>query len=202
MDDALQQRRNALCHQPNIGCRLKTSDDVPLAVNHELCEIPFDLRVVLVVGVKLWKDFPQLVRHLALAEPLKTFLRFQELVERERIFPVDLRFFHLRILRVVLRCAERVDLLVCPRRLPPKLVAGDVQDLKTLVAALLVNFLNSPVLSGKPSLLGRVDDKHHFAAAGIQRKIVSLPVFERVIIETHLVPSLCMIAPLGGAFLM
>ena len=181
----LQQRADALRYQANVGRGLEARGHVTLTVDDELREVPLDLRVVLVVGVKLRQDLPELVGHLALAEALEALLGLQELVEWQGVLPVDVGLPHLGVLRAVLLHAEVVNLLVRPGRLRAKLVAGDVQDLKTLIAALLVYFLNKPVLRGEPSLLGRIDDQHHLPLEPFHGNVVPLPILQRVIVETH-----------------
>ena len=68
------------------------------------------------------------------------------LIERGSIFAIYLDLLETAELGVVLQCAEAVDRLGVSRCLECELVAGEIQDLKSLVLVLLIKALEAFVL--------------------------------------------------------
>ena len=82
-----------------------------------------------------------------------------------------------------LESAELVDLLVGAGSLSCELVAGDIQDLQTLIVIVLVHLLDRGVL-GSEAAAGRcIDDHDDFALVIREVQIPALAGFDGVIVD-------------------
>ena len=71
----------------------------------------------------------------------------------------------------LLEGAEVVYLLLVPGRLIRELVAGEIQDLKSLLLHLLIHLFQRLIMRGKTAAGGGVDDEHDFAAVLLEREV-------------------------------
>ena len=78
-----------------------------------------------------------------------------------------------------------MNLFVCPRRLIPELIAGNVNDLKTLVMQLLIHPLQGLIVGRKSAAGGRIDNDHNLSLIFLQGKLASVRSGYRIIINTH-----------------
>ena len=166
------------------GGGLHALDDVALAVDQELGEVPLDVAVVLVVLVHLLDDAAEHQTHGAV-EALKAGVLGQPLVEGDGVLAVDVDLGKLREGDAEAAGAEGVDLLVGAGGLIGKLVAGEVQDLQTVVLVGVVDLLQLLVLGGEAAAGGGVDDQQDLALVVGQRHILSLAGLDGEIINVH-----------------
>ena len=126
---------------------LKAGDNVALAVDEELGEVPLDVTVVLIVLVHLLDDAVQNQSSRAV-ETLKPGVGGKPLVERDGVLAVDVDLGILREGDPETAGAEGVDLFIGSGSLIGELVAGEVENLKTLVLECVVNLLELLILGG------------------------------------------------------
>ncbi len=134
MFGVLQKVLYGLCHLTEVARGFEALYYFAIAVNEELGKVPLDLTALLI----LWIDFAQhsikngcyLVAHIEARESL---LALQVLVQRDCTFAVDIHLSKLGKLGSKLELADFVDLLNRLRSLSIELIAGEVQDLKTLL---------------------------------------------------------------------
>lgn len=127
-------------HFGRLGLALKAFDDVAVAIQKELREIP-----------------AQILVELTVAEILDV------LVEGMRMGPVHLNLGEHRERHAVVAPDEVLDLCFIPGILAAKLVAGEAQDDQAAVFVVIPESLQSAELGGKPSKTGGVDDQDYFA---------------------------------------
>ena len=149
--------------------RFKAWDDHAALVGEELGEVPFDVSLLLIVGIlfaeHVVEDVGDGVFHIPSG---KSFLLLQELVERVGIGAVYLEFLESGELRAVSGLAEVVDGLVGSGSLLSELVTGKIKNLKSLAMIFLVEFFQFFVLWCETTFRGCVDDEEHFVGILLQ----------------------------------
>ena len=119
--------------------RLVTLQYASVARDKEFSEVPFDIGLLVVIGILLTHH---LVHKLALlvarVKTAKALLCFQEGVERMLVGSIHLNLIELWKLDVEVGRAERVNLLNGTRSLFAKLVAREIENLKAVLSILLV----------------------------------------------------------------
>ena len=98
---------------------------------------------------------------------------------------VHLRLLLLREGRVVLQRAELVNFLVRAGRLSRKLVAGDIDDLKSLVMIRLVHCLERLIVRREAAAGRRVDDQHNLALVVREFQFSAADRRHTVIVNAH-----------------
>ena len=93
---------------------------------------------------------------MALVPPGKAFLVFEKLIQGVCVFAVDLDLLESRKLRAVIELAKLVNRLVGTGSLLSELIAGEVENLKTLGVIFLVCILQLGVSGSEPALGGCV----------------------------------------------
>ena len=78
-----------------------------------------------------------------------------------------------------------MDLLVGARRLPLELVARYVDDLQTLVVAVVIDLLEVLVLRGEATPGGSVDDHDHLALVLLEIEVGSIGGGNAVVVDAH-----------------
>ena len=123
----------------NLDGRLVTLQHLTVAADEELGEVPLDVAVLVVVGIALAKHvvYP-LTYGIVDIKASKAFLCFEPREERMGLLAVDINLIELGELDVVLQRTELMDLLNGARCLFPKLIAGEVENLKATLMELLV----------------------------------------------------------------
>lgn len=150
------------------GCRLfrrlEALDDVTLAVNEELREVPLDAVAFEVLGEVLLEDVLEdsSVRMLFIKALEALFLR--EVLE-ERLCRLAAHVALLEDLErhAVVVAAELLDLRVAARVLCSELIARETENLETLILVGEVELLQSLELRREAALAGRIDDQQDFA---------------------------------------
>ena len=126
--------------------------DIAVPVHQELCEVPFDLRGFVIIGIfgaeLCVKSSADLVVQVKTG---KAFLALQPGVERVSVLSVDIDFSELGVSDAETRFAESVDFFVGSFGLTAKLIAGEIEDLESLCRVLLIQSLQSVELRSKPS---------------------------------------------------
>ena len=134
-----------------FGVRRVALDDVAVAIDQELGEVPLDRLGAEQSGLRL----------------------LQVLVERRRVLAVDVDLGEQRKRDAVVDLAERLDLLLAAGLLRAELVAGKAEDLEPLAVQLLVERLEPLVLRRESALARRVDDQQRLAL--VLRSLTLLP---------------------------
>ena len=143
--------------------RLEAGHHIAFSVDKEFGEIPLDGGVVLVILVHFGKKSVHGHGLYALAEALKTLLALEPAVQGQFVLAVYIGFGHLGEHGAEVDSAELVDLLVSSGRLASKLVARDVDDLKSLFVIFSVGSLQLLILRCEPSFCCCVDYQDHLA---------------------------------------
>src|SRR5665213_2320942 len=128
---------------------------MPLTVNQEFREIPADVQLAIWIGLG----------------------RFQELIKRIGVVPVDLDFIEEGKGYVVLGGTESFDIGVGSGFLFPELVAGKAQNHESLVLILLIKFFQSSVLRSMTAFAANIHDKQNLAFVFGQRNRFTVDVF-------------------------
>lgn len=102
-----------------------------------------------------------------LVKSRKSLLRLQILIQRQRMLPVDIDLPIVRECDSEVGITECSDLLVGSRRLMFKLVAREIQNLKSLWTVLLVNALQLIVLRRKSAFGRRVDYQDNLSLSSV-----------------------------------
>ena len=132
-NDSSEQLLDVCCHCRRCNGRLETCNDLALAVDEELREVPLDsvarkvLRKVFLQRVR--QHFGQRVRGV---KALKALLRRQILKEWLRRIAPHIPLFEDGERNTIVQAAELLHLIVCARLLSCKLVAREAQNLKPL----------------------------------------------------------------------
>ena len=121
-----------------------------------------------------------------LLEAFKALLRFQICVQRELVFSVDIRFLHLREGGIEVHGAELMNLVIRPGSLPAELVAGDVQDLQSLIMIVPVQLFYRGILGREAATGSRVNNQNDLALIIGQIKLFTLAGCDCIIID-HLI---------------
>ena len=100
---------------------------------------------------------------MILVKALEALLCLQVGEQRRLVLAVDLYFLELGKLSTKIQGAELMNFLLGAGSLLTKLVAGEVENLKTLVLILLVQGLQLFVLRSETATGGRVDNEQHLA---------------------------------------
>jgi len=104
-----------------------------------------------------------------IAEALESLLGFEIGVERELVGAVDIGFLHLGESRIEVHGAELMDFVIRSGGLTAELIAGNIQNLKSLVMVLAVHLLDGRILGGEAAAGGSID--HHDDLALVIRKV-------------------------------
>ena len=158
-------------------------DDVAVAVNQELGEVPLDVAWLLgSCQVVLGEEFTQF-GDFRIGRIILRSYRLEELVDR-----IGVRSVHLDLCKLIERCivlerAELVDFIIAPRRLVSKLVAREIEYLKPLVVVLGVELFKPRVLRREATARGGVDDQEHLALERCEVKARSVAAFGRELID-------------------
>ena len=158
-------------------------DDVAVAVDQELCEIPLDVAWFLgACQTVLGEQFTQF-GDFRLGRIVLRSCSLEELVDR-----IGVRSVHLDLGKLIERCivlerAELVDFVIAPRRLVSKLVAREVEYLKPLVVVLGVELFKPRVLRREATARGGVDDQEHLALERCDVKARSVAALGRELID-------------------
>ncbi len=113
--------------------------DLAVATDKELGEVPFDVRLLVVLGIALAQHLVhKFARLVVQVEALKALLLLQVGKERRLSGAVHIDLVKLRELNVVGCRAELMNLFNRARSLLAKLVAGEVENFQTLGVILLV----------------------------------------------------------------
>ena len=123
-----------------------------------------------------------------LVKSRKSLLRLQILIQRQRMLPVDIDLPIVRECDSEVGITECNDLLVGSRRLMFKLVAREIQNLKSLWTVLLVNALQLIVLRRKSAFGRRVDYQNNFSFILAHAAHISSDILCLVIIKSHMCP--------------
>ncbi len=124
---------------------------------------------------------------------------FQVFVKRMGVAPVDVDFGKGLELGLEIDGTESGQLLVGFGGLSRELVAREIEDFKTLVMELLVQFLQSVVLLGVAAVAGRVHDQQHLAAILFERDDFALGFLDGDGVDGHVMtPSAIAYRSLGN----
>ena len=129
----LQQTLHTRLNISHIRRRFEARDDLAVTVHDELGEVPFNVGFLVPVGILLREHFRQEIGILAVGQAFEALLSLQVGVKGQLVLAVDIGFLHLRESCVVMKGAELMDLFIRTGRLSAELIAGDVDDLKTLL---------------------------------------------------------------------
>ena len=155
-----------------------------LLVDEELSEIPLDVGLAFVVGICLGEHLVEnRIDGMRLIPTGKTFLLFEEFIERVGIVAIDLQFLELRELGAIGELAELVDALVGTGSLLTKLIAGKIEYLKALGMILLVELLQFLILRSKTAFGCRIHNEQNLIGLLLQRHLMTSTVFHRIIIN-------------------
>ena len=158
-NDSSEQLLDVCCHCRRCNGRLETCNDLALAVDEELREVPLDsvarkvLRKVFLQRVR--QHFGQRVRGV---KALKALLRRQILKEWLRRIAPHIPLFEDGERNTIVQAAELLHLIVCARLLSCKLVAREAQNLKPLRLILRIECLQLLELRRKSALARRVHE--------------------------------------------
>ena len=111
----------------------KRADDLALAVDEELGEIPADICLIAELLIVHPRELVQRRVLDPFAEALERLFRRQKSEERIGGFAVDVDLGKLRELRAELQRAEVVDLVIGSGRLPRELIGREIEDLEAPV---------------------------------------------------------------------
>jgi hypothetical protein len=89
---------------------------------------------------------------------LETFLFFEESEQRDGLATIYVAFAHTEETGAIMGCAESGYLLIGSRSLFAKLVAGEIQNLKSLSMIMLIHRLQCLILRGEATLCSRIDN--------------------------------------------
>ena len=167
----------------HIDRRLEAGDDVPLAVDEELCEVPADIGLVAVLLVVHGRKLIQRGVFQTLPEALERLFRGQPGKQRIGCLAVDVDLFELRELGAEFHGAEGVDLLLVAGGLIGELVAGEVEYFKALIAQILIHRLKRIVMRREAASGSGVDDQQHLPAILGKADVVPHPVLYGEIID-------------------
>ena len=113
--------------------RLETSNDIAIAVDEELGEVPLDVGSLAPTWVHLvehlFETWSQLVVGI---KALEALLLLQIGEQRRCVLTIDLNLGELWELNVIVGCAELVNLGLCAGSLLTKLIAREVENGETL----------------------------------------------------------------------
>ena len=139
-----------------FNSRLKPFQNLSIPADQEFREIPFDFSLL---------------------------LAFQEGIKGAFILPVDLKLGKPRELCVIVLLAEVVDFSVIPRRFVQKLIAGEIQNLKSLVPIGLIELLKPFLLRGIAALGRRVYDQKDLSLVFFQRCLLIVQIKNRNVVD-------------------
>src|SRR6266511_1628939 len=146
-----------------LGLRRIAFDDVPLAVDEELGEVPLDR-----LG----------------AEQAGLFL-LQVLVKRRGGPAVDVDLREHRKRDAVIDFAERLDVLLASRLLRTELIARKAEHGEPFVGEPLVQRFETFVLGRVTALARGVDDQHHLALVAVEVDRLAVDVLDAEIVDAR-----------------
>ena len=122
----------------------------------------------------------------AFSETFKRLLCCELCKKRISVLAVYVEFGELRECDSESSCAEGVDLFVLSGSLICKLVAGEVEDLKSLVVVCIIDCLKICILRSEAASCSCVDDEENLALIILKGYHASVHCFYAVIINCHL----------------
>ncbi len=132
-------------------------------------------------------------RGLSLAEAFEAFLALKKIEQGVSRLPVYIDFFQLGETGFVINLAELVNLLIAPRSLAAELITGEVQYFQTFIIIRFVELFKGFILGGETAASGCVHNEKDFASVRIQGELLSISLFCRIIVYTHL----CLLSFIG-----
>lgn len=167
---------------PGFDGRGESTDHPTVPIDQKLREVPLDI-----FSGKRLKEGLHLLFEIAEFRILEIVGRILLQIREKRLgfFAVDVDLRERLKLGSEVDLAELRDFLVGPRCLSEKLVAGEVQDLESAIAILVVEFRKPVVLRSKSAAGRRVDDQEHLALVVRHRDVFFLSVFNRKIVYIH-----------------
>ena len=143
----MKELLNALFNYLDARSWLKTINHHTALVCKELGEIPLDIWFLLVVGIILFKHIVKNASQLMVHIPSLEALLFLEILEQGvSSIAVNLHLLETREFSTVVERAEFVDFVVGAGGLALELVAGNVDDLETLVVEVGVHLFDGLVI--------------------------------------------------------
>ena len=183
-DSLLQQFFNLSLDVLQFLSCFEASHDLSLLVDEELGEVPLDVGLLLVVGVRLGKHILEQgsngVVHIPSCE---TLLLLEELEKGIGIVAIDLDLLEAGELCAEVQFTELVDAFVCTRSLLSELVAGEVENLETLSVILLIEFLQFVILRSESTLGCCIDYQQHLIGVLFQRDVLTFSVLDSEIVN-------------------
>ena len=79
--------------------------------------------------------------------------------------------------------AEFMDLIICSGGLAAELIAGDIQNFKSLIVIVFVQLFNRGILGSKAAASRRIDDEDDFSLIICQIQIFAFSCFQSKIIN-------------------
>ena len=179
-----QCRLDTRLHAVHWYGRFEAVDDVALAVDEKLGEVPFHVCALIVVRVFLPKGFVEIFTHLRRrVETLEGFFLLEIGVERQGGLAIDHHLLKLGEGDTIVGRAETMDGLVVAWGLVAKLVAGEVENLESLGMILLIEALQVGVLRCEATAGGGVDNEQHAAFVLLQFDLLALAVLDHKLID-------------------
>ena len=142
----------------NLITRLIAFDDLAVAPNKKLGEVPLDVAA--------------------------TTLRFQPSIERMRVLTIHLNLVELWEVDIVVGCTELVNLLNSAWCLLAELVAGEIENLEALALILLIERFQVFILRRESAAGCRVYYQQHLVLVLGERHVLAPIVLHREIINT------------------
>ena len=183
---SLENRLNRLGAVVKALGRLEAPDDVSLPVDQKLGEIPLDVAVLLIVGIRLLHDGSDLLAEgMGRIEAGKALLCFQERVQRILPRPVDFDLAEPGELGSIVHSTDPVDLVDLLGRLLSELVAREIEDFKASIPVFLIELLQLGVLRGEAAAGSGVHDQKRLAGKGRQVDFFPIHPVHGKIIYVH-----------------
>lgn len=163
-EELFQKRFDSRSNSLFGGCGFKACYYATFPVDEELGEIPFDIGLLGIVGVGTVEyGVEHIGERMCRVETRKAFLLLEVGVERRLVGSIDVDFVETGKEGVEVGNAELLNLGVGSGCLSAKLVAGEVENLKSLVCIGCIERIEVFVLGSEAAMGGGVDNQDYLA---------------------------------------